>query len=103
MKKAFIFLALLIISMPSFGEGGVGEVARIYPHNGKVYFRLKNDSCQSQGNSHRYYYFNLGDETSRAWYSMLLAASSTKTKVSVVVSDCTQSSDILISYIYQDY
>lgn len=83
-----------------------GEIKRIYPTSGTVYFRLKNDICIS-GN--QYYYFQMNDSTntgkyaSHNWYSLLLASAHANKSVSVKVASCPEEGHVPVVYIYQDY
>ena len=76
-----------------------GQVKRLYPDSGRIYFKIKNDQCEST----KYYYFELSIEIEKAWYSLLLAAANSGKNVKVSVPECALTESIKIRYIYQDF
>ena len=65
--KSFLVMLGLLLPVTAIANITVhGEVARIYPSGNAVHFKLKNDQC---GNTGQYYYFLLGSEVEKAWYS----------------------------------
>ena len=103
MKFKVLLLMCVLFSLPVLSAGTEGFVERIYPYNGQVYFRLKDDPCKSTpGNT--YWQFNLDSEISKAWFSMLLSASATNTKIKLgSPADCDASINQEIAFIYQDF
>jgi len=110
MKKLFLLLPFLLISIECKAGSVSGEVERIFPFtdsvgNSVVNFRLKNDSCKlsgSQGNT--YWRFKLETEIEKAWYSMLLAAATTGKPIRAGVTDpCDPNKNEYVNYLYQDY
>lgn len=95
-----VLLVLFFISMQTEAEGY--EVARIYPQGGKVFFRLKNDPCKNAA-ANKYWYFDLNNEVAKAWFSMLLSAAATKTKVQLGYNSCDPDISQPITYVYQDF
>lgn len=102
---SILFLLPLLLSIDSQAAKGSGQVERIYPSNGKVYFRLKGDECKDKGSRNTYWYFDLSTDTGKAYYSLLLAAATTKSVVQVgrPANSCSPELSQEINYIYQDY
>ena len=99
MKKITIFLIALFFTTLSEASTPVGEISRIYPNDGRIYFKLKNDSCNPNG----YYYFSMSSENGETWYSLILAAANTSKKIAVRVANCPVSGNAQIVYVYQDF
>lgn len=102
--KLFTLLFIIILFIPKaiYAAEAYGAVERIYPHNGKVYFRLKGDKCKNKS-LYKYWYFELNSEESKLWFSMLLTASSTGKIVKIGVQSCKPDENQKITYIYQDF
>ena len=103
MRNRILMLVLfLTLSNSVMAVGVTGKVARLYPQGDIVYFRLKNDTCNT-GND--YYTFNMTTQAPAAknWYALLLAAGVSQQEVRVAVADCTAGQDKQVIYIYQDY
>jgi hypothetical protein len=103
MSKVKLLLSMFILcfSLPSYGTKGTsGEISRIYPTNNKIFFRLKNDTCNP---NNRYYYFNLDSETSKAWYALILSAANTSKPISVSIHECPSAADVSVRYILQNF
>ncbi|NOU52144.1 hypothetical protein HG263_16565 [Pseudoalteromonas sp. JBTF-M23] len=79
-----------------------GGVERIYPQDGTVYFRLKDEPCKST-QKNTYWSFSLSDETAKTWFAMLLAAASSGHVVKLGVEQCNPDINQSISYLYIDY
>jgi len=95
-------LAISLLMAVSFGASAIiktsGTVEILYPSKpGLVYFKLKNDSCDTSG----YFKFSLSTEEGRAWYALLLAAANTSKPISVAAPQCPTTVDIDILYVYQ--
>lgn len=57
-------------------------------------------SCKTN----RYWYFTLGDDVSKAWLSLMIAAANTNTEIAVAFAGpCDSSLNEEISYIYQNF
>ncbi|WKD48409.1 hypothetical protein [Microbulbifer spongiae] len=100
-------VVIIFCSMEAIAaETITGEIKRLYPDRGKIFFRLKNDTCIA-GN--QYYYFEMNEEDARGkyaaknWYSMLLANGMAGKKVTVSVPECPPSGNIEILYLFQEY
>ncbi|WP_196138286.1 hypothetical protein [Aliikangiella sp. G2MR2-5] len=103
MKKFISLIVFYSFVTTAFAETGAGEVARIYPNSGGVFFKLKNDPCAAKGPSSRYYYFDHDNVSADKWFSLLLAAANTKAVVKVAVPDCTSVDHVKVNYVYQDF
>ncbi|MEJ6473994.1 hypothetical protein [Pseudoalteromonas piscicida] len=108
MKKILLSVLLLPVFMLPFAvqaAKGVGQVERIYPSNGKIFFRLKGDECKDKGSRNTYWYFDLSTDTGKANYSLLLAAAATKSVINVgrPANSCSPEQSQAINYLYQDY
>ena len=100
--RIYILLAALFTSTYSYAALTViGEVSRIYPIDGGIKFRLKNDAeCNPND---KYYYFNLDSEVKKAWYSLILAAANTQKPIRVSLHECPTDSHVEVRYVYQDF
>lgn len=87
------------------------EVKRIYPSgNDRLYFSLKEkmppEGTPCSAKNGNYYYFSISHSNANAWLSMLLAAATTNSKISVTVPACTTSDAIdfiKINYLFQSF
>lgn len=100
--KLIFMINVFFFSMSVYSIGTYGTVERIYPNNEKVSFRLKGDVCKSK-DLNSYWSFDLGSETSKAWLSMLIAASATGSIIKLGVDECDPEKDANIVYLYQDF
>jgi hypothetical protein len=97
-KSLLLISIFSIVSLPAFSIGTEGLVERIYPQDGKIYFRLIGDTCKSTA-ANKYWHFDLVDdsgkaiETAKAWFAMLLSASATKTIIKVGAASCDSSTN----------
>ncbi len=101
MKKV-LFVLLTLISSLVFADPFTvtGQVKRIYPTSPeRVHFRIDNDRCSSS----KYFYFDLNNETKKAWFSMLLAAATTGSEIKISISECPEKDHVAIRYMYQDF
>ncbi|CAM4309108.1 hypothetical protein [Pseudoalteromonas byunsanensis] len=94
-----------LLPFTSHAAKGSGQVERIYPNNGKVYFRLKGDECKDKGSRNTYWYIDLSTETGKASYSLLLTAATTESVIVVgrPSSSCSPEVTQQVNYIYQDF
>jgi len=101
MKKLLLTIFTLCLPLHSYATtSATGEVSRIYPQSNKIYFQLKNDPCNS---NNKYYYFALDSESSKAWYSLILAAANTSKPIVVSLTECPSTVDVPVRYIYQNF
>jgi hypothetical protein len=110
MKKIVVMLVGLVVSSELMAGTVSGQVERIYPTVSSagvqvVNFRIKNDLCKLSGSAgNTYWRFDLENDISKAWYSILLAAGTSGMPVKVGVPDnCDPNSTEYINYIYQDF
>ncbi|WP_062269285.1 hypothetical protein [Endozoicomonas arenosclerae] len=106
MKSILLVFIMLFLGSTVQASFYQGEVARIYPSDEYVFFRLKNDECITGS---QYYYFSF-DNTSedgmyaaKNWYSMLLASAMAGKPVRVKVKECPGEGNVRVQYIFQDY
>ncbi|ALU43557.1 MULTISPECIES: hypothetical protein [Pseudoalteromonas] len=102
---SILTLSLLLPLAPAaFAAKGVGQVERIYPSGGKVFFRLKGDECKQSANAgNTYWYFELADATAGVNVSMLLAAANTSKTIKIGYPSCDPTKNQKINYLYQDF
>lgn len=82
-----------------------GKVKRIYPkainENQRIFFRLKGDPCK---NNDTYWYFDVKDAVTQAWFSMLLTAAASDTDIKIKGQPgCNVTQSERITHIYQDF
>jgi hypothetical protein len=104
MKKIIICVLLAALSNIAPAGEKEGPILRLYPSGDYVYFRLKDDTCNSTANN-EFYYFNMTENhhAAKNWYSMILAAGSTGKPVKVQVSNCNLAGNKKVTYVFQDF
>lgn len=96
-----ILIGSLLFSLSGHANQTIsGEISRIYPANNTVFFSLKNDPCNP---NNKYYFFPLERETSKAWYSLILAAANTSKPIAVSIHEFPTDSHEPVRYIYQNF
>jgi len=100
MKHCIAILILAALSGLAFSDTLTGKISRIYPQGERVYFLIDGDSCKTI----RYWYFTLGDDVSKAWLSLMIAAANTNAEIAVAFAGpCDPILNEEISYIYQNF
>lgn len=105
-KKLIVVVLFSVATQTTFSDTVTGKISRLYPSSGTggdpdlVYFSISGNSCKSN----TYWYFKLQGEASKAWFSMLVAATATKSSVNVSFNGaCNPAADQEIKYIFQDF
>lgn len=107
LKKLLVSVVITITAQSAWSGTVSGNVSRLYPSSGGsgnpdlVYFKISGDACKADSG---YWYFALQSEASKAWFSMLLAAATTRSDVIVAFNGaCNQGVSQEVTYIYQNF
>ena len=99
--KSILIVLMAFVSTNLYAGTETGTVSILYPSGGsKLYFRLEGTTCKTS----RYWFYHMNSESSKVWSSMLLAAATTRSQVSIVFDgECDPNIHQEISYLYQSF